>query len=90
MAQLVGASVQRWTAIGLQVGVRVWRRGDEPEQPAGPARGPRQEHLDGFDLHADVWVPPMIAPGSAGVPGSAALGLGRRTGSGSGRMGGLW
>jgi hypothetical protein len=25
-------------------------------------RGPRQAHLDGFDLHANVWVPTPIAP----------------------------
>jgi hypothetical protein len=58
MAQLVSASVQGRVALGPRGGARVWRLGGEPGAPARMARGPRQAHLDGFDLHADVWVPP--------------------------------
>src|SRR6266581_9113804 len=29
-----------------------------PSQVHGDARGPRHAHLDGFDLHANVWVGP--------------------------------
>lgn len=58
LAQLVGASVQGRVALGLRAGARVWRLGGEPDAPAVAARRPRQAHLDGFDLHANVRVPP--------------------------------
>lgn len=58
LAQVVSASVQGRVALGQQAGRRVGRLGGEPTAPAGRARGPRQAHLDGFDLHANVWVPP--------------------------------
>jgi len=32
--------------------------GDEPDLGHVTSRGPRQAQLDGFDLHANVWVPP--------------------------------
>ncbi len=50
---IVGASVQRRVALGTRAGARVRRLGDAP---AVTSRGPRQAHLDGFDLHANVWV----------------------------------
>jgi hypothetical protein len=34
----------------------VRRLADEPDAAAMSSRGPRHAHLDGFDLHADVWV----------------------------------
>jgi hypothetical protein len=34
------------------------RRGGEPPERVGRSHGPRQAHLDGFDLHANVRVPP--------------------------------
>jgi hypothetical protein len=37
---------------------RVGRLGDEPDLGHVTSRGPRQGQLDGFDLHANVWVPP--------------------------------
>ena len=32
------------------------RLGQEPDSEAVTSRGPRQAHLEGFDLHANVWV----------------------------------
>jgi hypothetical protein len=58
LAHLFSASVQGRVALGRHAGTRVGRLGGEPPEPAGRARGPRQAHLDGFDLHANVWVPP--------------------------------
>ena len=58
LAQILSASVQGRVALGRHAGTRVGRLGGEPTEPAGSARGPRQAHLDGFDLHANVWVPP--------------------------------
>ena len=39
-------------------GARVRRLGDEPALGHVTSRGPRQAQLDGFDLHANLWVPP--------------------------------
>jgi hypothetical protein len=58
LAQIMSASVQGRVALGSQAGSRVRRLSGEPAEPAGRARGPRQAHLDGFDLHANVRVPP--------------------------------
>jgi len=38
-------------------GRRVLRLGRDPDAPWITSRGPRQAHLDGFDLHADVSAP---------------------------------
>ena len=43
-------------ALGSRAGARVRRLGDARDAPTGTARGPRQAHLEGFDLHANVWV----------------------------------
>ena len=43
-------------ALGARAGARVRRLGDARDTPAVTSRGPRQAHLDGFDLHANVWV----------------------------------
>jgi hypothetical protein len=56
-AQLLGASVQGHVALGPHTGTRVGRLGEAPTASIGAARGPRQAHLEGFDLHADVRVP---------------------------------
>lgn len=58
LAGLVGASVQGRVALGPRAGARVRRLGDEPDLAHVTSRGPRQAQLDGFDLHATVWVPP--------------------------------
>jgi len=56
LAGIVGASVQGRVALGARAGARVRRLGDERDTPAVTSRGPRQAHLEGFDLHANVWV----------------------------------
>ena len=58
LAQILSASVQGRVALGRRAGTRVGRLGAEPTEPARSVPGPRQAHLDGFDLHANVWVPP--------------------------------
>src|SRR6266852_5130479 len=58
LAGIVGASVQGRVALGPRAGTRVRRLGDEPDLGHVTSRGPRQAQLDGFDLHANVWVPP--------------------------------
>ncbi|HEV8676687.1 MAG TPA: transposase, partial [Methylomirabilota bacterium] len=55
---IMSASVQGRVALGQHAGTRVGRLGGEPPELAGGARGPRQAHLDGFDRHANVRVPP--------------------------------
>ena len=57
LSGLVGASVQGRVALGPRAGPRVRRLGDEPDPGHATSRGPRQAQLDGFDLHANVWVP---------------------------------
>jgi Putative transposase len=56
MAGIVGASVQGRVALGSRAGARVRRLGEASDPAAVTSRGPRQAHLDGFDLHANVWV----------------------------------
>jgi hypothetical protein len=56
LAGIVGASVQGRVALGPRAGARVRRLGDERHTAAVTSRGARQAHLDGFDLHANVWV----------------------------------
>jgi hypothetical protein len=58
LAGLASASVQGRVALGPRAGARVRRLGDEPDLSHVASRGPRQAQLDGFDLHANVWVPP--------------------------------
>ena len=58
LAGLVEASVQGRVVLGPRAGARVRRLGDEPDLGHVASRGPRQAQLDGFDLHANVWVPP--------------------------------
>jgi Bacterial sugar transferase/Putative transposase len=56
LAGIVGASVQGRVALGSRAGARVRRLGDACDTAAVTSRGPRQAHLEGFDLHANVWV----------------------------------
>jgi len=56
MAGIVGASVQGRVALGSRAGARVRRLGEARDTATVTSRGPRQAHLDGFDLHANVWV----------------------------------
>jgi Putative transposase len=56
LAGIVGASVQGRVALGPRAGARVRRLGDARDTAAVTSRGPRQAHLEGFDLHANVWV----------------------------------
>jgi hypothetical protein len=59
LAQIASASVQGRVALGQHAGTPVGRLGGDPTEPATlAAHGPRQAHLDGFDLHANVRVPP--------------------------------
>jgi hypothetical protein len=56
LAGIVSASVQGRIALGARSGARVRRLGEGPDAAAMSSHGPRHAHLDGFDLHADVWV----------------------------------
>ncbi len=56
LAGLVSASVQGRAALGARAGRRVRRLGEEPDGQGVMSRGPRQAHMEGFDLHANVWV----------------------------------
>src|SRR5439155_3572920 len=56
LAGIVGASVQGRVALGQRAGARVRRLGDARDTPTVMSRGLRQAHLEGFDLHANVWV----------------------------------
>ena len=56
LAGIVSASVQGRVALGSRAGARVRRLGQEPDGDAVTSRGTRQAHLEGFDLHANVWV----------------------------------
>jgi hypothetical protein len=56
LAGIVGASVQGRVALGRRAGARVRRLCDARDTAAVTSRGVRQAHLDGFDLHANVWV----------------------------------
>jgi len=55
MAGIVRASIQGRVALGSRAGARVRRLGDARDTPTVTSRGPRQAHLEGFDLHANVW-----------------------------------
>ncbi len=48
--------MQGRVALGARAGARVIQIGREPDAPWVTSRGPRQAHLEGFDLHADIAV----------------------------------
>jgi len=56
LAGITSASVLGQVAVGRRAGARVWRLGSEPDAPWVASTGPRQAHLDGVDLHADLRV----------------------------------
>jgi hypothetical protein len=56
LAGIVGASVQGRVALGPRAGARVRRLGLDADLESVTSRGPRQAQLEGFDLHANVWV----------------------------------
>ena len=56
LAGIVGASVQGRVALGARAGAPVRRLGEGLREARGGARGPRHAYLEGFDLHANVWV----------------------------------
>jgi hypothetical protein len=56
LAGIVGASVQGRVALGTRAGAQVRRLGEGLLQARRGGRGPRHAHLEGFDLHANVWV----------------------------------
>ena len=62
-ARRQGCASTRWGMFGAGAGgagpargARVRRLGDARDTAAVTSRGPRQAHLEGFDLHANVWV----------------------------------
>jgi hypothetical protein len=57
LAGISAASVRGRIALGRRAGARVWRLGHDPEALWVASTGPRQAHLDGFDLHANLCVP---------------------------------
>jgi hypothetical protein len=57
LAEISAASVLGRIALGRRAGARVWRLGHDPEALWVASTGPRQAHLDGFDLHANLCVP---------------------------------
>lgn len=56
LAGLSSAAVQGRVALGPRAGARVIQIGREPDAPWVTSRGPRQAHLEGFDLHAEITV----------------------------------
>jgi len=54
LAGIVSASVQGRVALGPRAGARVRRLGRDVDVEDVGSRGPRQAHVDGFDLHANV------------------------------------
>jgi hypothetical protein len=54
LASMTAASVQGRVALGRRAGARVLTIGRDPDAPWVMSTGPRQAHLDGFDLHANV------------------------------------
>jgi hypothetical protein len=57
LAGISGASVLGRVALGRRAGARVLRLGRESDAPWVTSTGPRQAHLEGFDLHANLLVP---------------------------------
>ncbi|MBI4542823.1 MAG: transposase [Gemmatimonadetes bacterium] len=51
------ASVLGRVALGRRAGTRVLQIGRDPDAPWVTSTGPRQAHLEGFDLHANLFVP---------------------------------
>jgi hypothetical protein len=56
LAGLSSAAIQGRIALGPRAGARVLRIGRDPDAPWVMSSGPRQAHLEGFDLHANLAV----------------------------------
>jgi hypothetical protein len=56
LAGMSSAAIQGRVALGPRAGARVIQIGRDPDAPWVTSRGPRQAHLEGFDLHADIAV----------------------------------
>jgi hypothetical protein len=56
LAGLSSAAVQGRVALGSRAGRRIRRLGTDPDAPWITSTGPRQAHIQGFDLHANVAV----------------------------------
>ena len=54
---MTSACIQGRIALGPRAGARVWRVGADPDAPWVLSTAPRQAHLAGFDLHANVDAP---------------------------------
>ncbi|TMA57525.1 MAG: hypothetical protein E6J75_07445 [Deltaproteobacteria bacterium] len=54
LAGISSAAVQGRVALGARAGARVIQIRREPDAPWVTSRDPRQAHLDGFDLHAEI------------------------------------
>jgi hypothetical protein len=52
----VRALIKACSNRALRAGARVIQIGHEPDAPWVTSRSPRQAHLEGFDLHADITV----------------------------------
>lgn len=57
LAGIAAASVQGTFALGPRAGQRARQYGAVPDEDEAPAPGRCHARQDGFDLHADVWVP---------------------------------
>ncbi len=57
LAGISSASVRGRVSLGRRAGARVLRLGRDPDAPWVTSTGPRQAHLEGFDLHANLFVP---------------------------------
>ena len=58
LAGLTAAAVVGTSAVGPRAGARLRRGGDPDAVVAPPPAGPRHARLDGFDVHANLVVPP--------------------------------
>jgi hypothetical protein len=87
-AQLLSAVVQGRVALGEQAGTRIGRLGAARSAAARAARGLRQAHLDGFDLHANVRCPPTTERGWSISAATCSGPRWSRIACGSWRMGG--
>jgi hypothetical protein len=86
LAGIVGASVQGRVALGQRAGARVRRLGDARDVEVVTSRGARQAHLEGFDLHANVWVS-ATGRGWSGYAAMSCVRPWRRSGCGGGATG---
>jgi len=68
LAGIASAAVQGRAAFGPRAGARVLQIGRVPGAPWNTSTGPRQAHLEGFDLHANVAVAAATGPSATAAP----------------------